>query len=141
MNFEQVNTSLVKSTASKLTYLVEYCNADWWKLLQIGTTFVRSLSLSSIFSRNLLATISNASSGHGYKTNNYKSSNTEPTVTLYSLVLILWITADKPTLSMTVIFLFEEYQKRLCWVVWFLRRTILLSTKWHHNKNKYNIIT
>ena len=47
-------------------YLSEYFNAAVWKLLQMGTTFLRSISFISTFSKNLLATISRASSGQGW---------------------------------------------------------------------------
>lgn len=48
-------------------YLLDRSVAEVWKVLQINITSSRSWSLISKVSKNLLATRSNASSGHGYK--------------------------------------------------------------------------
>lgn len=50
-----------------VAYLLDSSVADVWKVLQINITSSRSWSLISRVSKNLLATRSNASSGHGYK--------------------------------------------------------------------------
>ena len=48
-------------------YLVDRSRTLWWKYLQMCTVCTLSLSSMSASSRNLLATRSKASSGHGWK--------------------------------------------------------------------------
>ena len=58
-----------------ITYLLDMIRTLSWKCLHITTLSFRTLSSKSTSSRNLLATISNASSGQAYSSKNNVLSN------------------------------------------------------------------
>lgn len=77
-----INKTKQNKTTRAKNYLSDKWRALVWKYWQIGTTSLRSLSVNSTSWRNLLATISKASSGHGW--NKWTSKLTDKLTNKYS---------------------------------------------------------